>query len=66
MAGHSKWHNIQHRKGAQDAKRGKSISRIDYILGSNAVSSKVFGTRINHYPFSDHDIIITKLKTTQN
>lgn len=23
MAGHSKWHNIQHRKGAQDKKRGK-------------------------------------------
>ncbi|HLQ83483.1 MAG TPA: YebC/PmpR family DNA-binding transcriptional regulator [Pseudogracilibacillus sp.] len=23
MAGHSKWHNIQRRKGAQDAKRGK-------------------------------------------
>jgi hypothetical protein len=23
----------------------------------------VFGTRINHFPFSDHDIIITKLKT---
>ena len=23
MAGHSKWANIKHRKGAQDAKRGK-------------------------------------------
>ena len=23
MAGHSKWANIQHRKKAQDAKRGK-------------------------------------------
>ncbi|MBL8250704.1 MAG: YebC/PmpR family DNA-binding transcriptional regulator, partial [Candidatus Competibacter sp.] len=23
MAGHSKWANIQHRKNAQDAKRGK-------------------------------------------
>jgi transcriptional/translational regulatory protein YebC/TACO1 len=25
MAGHSKWTNIQHRKGRQDAKRGKDI-----------------------------------------
>ena len=23
----------------------------------------MFGTRINHFPSSDHDIIITKLKT---
>ncbi|HZF61987.1 MAG TPA: YebC/PmpR family DNA-binding transcriptional regulator, partial [Desulfovibrio sp.] len=23
MSGHSKWANIQHRKGRQDAKRGK-------------------------------------------
>ena len=28
MAGHSKWKNIQHRKGAQDAKRGKIFSKI--------------------------------------
>ena len=28
MAGHSKWANIQHRKGAQDAKRGKLFSRL--------------------------------------
>ncbi|MFD1850162.1 YebC/PmpR family DNA-binding transcriptional regulator [Oceanobacillus bengalensis] len=27
MAGHSKWHNIQKRKGAQDAKRGKIFMR---------------------------------------
>lgn len=27
MAGHSKWHNIQHRKGAQDKKRGKIFMR---------------------------------------
>ncbi|MDD3529236.1 MAG: YebC/PmpR family DNA-binding transcriptional regulator [Gallionellaceae bacterium] len=27
MAGHSKWANIQHRKGRQDAKRGKVFSR---------------------------------------
>lgn len=28
MAGHSKWANIKHRKGAQDAKRGKIFTRI--------------------------------------
>jgi YebC/PmpR family DNA-binding regulatory protein len=28
MAGHSKWANIQHRKGRQDAKRGKIFTRI--------------------------------------
>lgn len=28
MAGHSKWKNIQHRKGAQDAKRGKMFTKI--------------------------------------
>lgn len=27
MAGHSKWANIQHRKGVQDAKRGKLFTR---------------------------------------
>ena len=28
MSGHSKWANIKHRKGAQDAKRGKMFTRI--------------------------------------
>jgi len=28
MAGHSKWANIQHRKGRQDEKRGKIFSRL--------------------------------------
>jgi len=28
MAGHSKWANIQHRKGRQDEKRGKVWTRI--------------------------------------
>ena len=28
MAGHSKWANIQHRKGRQDAKRGKAFSKL--------------------------------------
>lgn len=28
MAGHSKWHNIKHRKAAQDAKKSKVYARI--------------------------------------
>jgi len=28
MAGHSKWANIQHRKGRQDEKRGAAFSRM--------------------------------------
>ncbi len=28
MAGHSKWANIKHRKGAQDAKRGKAFTKV--------------------------------------
>ena len=28
MAGHSNWANIQHRKNAQDAKRGKLFTRL--------------------------------------
>ena len=28
MAGHSKWANIRHRKGRQDAKRGKLFTRL--------------------------------------
>lgn len=29
MAGHSKWKNIQHRKGAQDKKRGKIFTKLN-------------------------------------
>ena len=32
MAGHSKWANIQHRKKAVDAKRGKVFTRINRLL----------------------------------
>lgn len=40
MAGHSKWANIKHRKGRQDAKRGKIFSRIIKEL---TVASKLGG-----------------------
>lgn len=32
MAGHSKWHNIQHRKGAQDKRRGKLFMRHSRLI----------------------------------
>jgi len=40
MAGHSKWANIQHRKGRQDAKRGKLFTRI---IREITVASRIGG-----------------------
>lgn len=34
MAGHSKWANIQHRKGAQDRKRGKIFTKLIREIGA--------------------------------
>ena len=36
MAGHSKWANIQHRKNAQDAKRGRMFTRLVREVSSAA------------------------------
>ena len=41
MAGHSKFKNIMHRKGAQDAKRAKKFTRLIKEL---AVAAKVAQT----------------------
>jgi len=40
MAGHSKWANIQHRKGRQDEKRGAAFSRVAKEI---AVAAKMGG-----------------------
>lgn len=40
MAGHSKWANIQHRKNAQDSKRGKLFTRL---IREITVSSRMSG-----------------------
>ena len=32
MSGHSKWHNIQKTKGAQDAKRAQAFTKIARAL----------------------------------
>jgi transcriptional/translational regulatory protein YebC/TACO1 len=44
MAGHSKWHNIQHRKGAQDAKRGKIFTKLikEIVIAAKAVVVQYF------------------------
>ena len=39
MAGHSKWANIRHRKGAQDAKRGKLFTKLIREISVAARSS---------------------------
>jgi len=44
MAGHSKWANIQHRKNAQDAKRGKLFTRL---IREITVSARMSGGDIN-------------------
>jgi len=41
MAGHSKWANIQHRKGRQDAKRGKIFTKL---IKEITVSARLAGS----------------------
>lgn len=45
MAGHSKWHNIQHRKGAQDAKRGKIFTKL---IKEIVVAAKMGGEDVDN------------------
>lgn len=47
MAGHSKWANIQHRKGRQDEKRGKVWTRITREI---IVAARAGGADINMNP----------------
>ena len=47
MAGHSKWHNIQHRKGAQDAKRGKVFTKL---IKEIVVAARMGGGVIENNP----------------
>jgi len=47
MAGHSKWHNIQHRKGAQDAKRGKIFTKL---IKEIVVATKKGGDIVENNP----------------
>ena len=47
MAGHSKWANIQHRKGRQDEKRGAAFSKLAKEV---TVAAKMGGGDINFKP----------------
>ncbi len=47
MAGHSKWANIQHRKGRQDAKRGKVFTKL---IKEISVAAKMGGADANFNP----------------
>lgn len=47
MAGHSKWANIKHRKGAQDAKRGKVFTKL---IKEITIAAKIGGGDIEGNP----------------
>ncbi len=47
MAGHSKWANIQHRKKAQDAKRGKLFTKF---IREITVAARMGGSDLNANP----------------
>ena len=47
MAGHSKWANIRHRKGAQDQKRGKIFTKI---IKEITISARLAGGDPNANP----------------
>lgn len=47
MAGHSKWSNIQHRKGAQDKKRAKIFTKI---IREITVAAKISGPDLESNP----------------
>jgi len=47
MAGHSKWANIQHRKGRQDEKRGKLFTRL---IKEITVAAKLGGADLSANP----------------
>ncbi|MBT8085929.1 MAG: YebC/PmpR family DNA-binding transcriptional regulator [Woeseia sp.] len=47
MAGHSKWANIQHRKGAQDKKRGKLFTKL---IREITVAARMGGGDLNSNP----------------
>ena len=47
MAGHSKWANIQHRKGAQDKKRGKLFTKL---IREITIAARMGGGDMNSNP----------------
>ena len=47
MAGHSKWANIRHRKGRQDAKKGKLFTRL---IREVTVAARIGGGEVSANP----------------
>jgi YebC/PmpR family DNA-binding regulatory protein len=47
MAGHSKWANIQHRKGAQDKKRGKLFTKLNREI---TIAARLGGSDLTSNP----------------
>ena len=47
MAGHSKWANIKHRKGAQDKKKGKIFTKL---IKEITISSRLYGGDLDANP----------------
>ncbi|MGE4345315.1 MAG: YebC/PmpR family DNA-binding transcriptional regulator [Geoalkalibacter sp.] len=47
MAGHSKWANIKHRKGAQDAKRGKIFTKL---IKEITIAARIGGGEVETNP----------------
>ena len=52
MAGHSKWANIQHRKGAQDKKRGKLFTKL---IREITIAARIGGGDISANPLYNGD-----------
>ncbi|MFC1756011.1 YebC/PmpR family DNA-binding transcriptional regulator [Patescibacteria group bacterium] len=47
MSGHSKWHNIKHKKGAEDAKKSKIFSKMSRLI---SVAAKQGGGDVDANP----------------
>ena len=45
--------------------RNNSKSRIDYMLVNNGLLSKMSNVNIVHFPFSDHDLLTSKIKLNE-
>ena len=56
------WRNNNPKTKRFTFQNGNTKSRIDYIICSNRLSSKLLDSKIKHIPFSDHDICTVKVK----
>ena len=59
------WRKLNLEKKRYTFKRNHSKSRIDFVLVSNNLLSNLSNVKIIHFPFSDHDIVCTKIKMNE-